>query len=945
MKGREAGRILTAVIAIASVLTLVASWNGSFSASAGATANPTTLTCSDSSVLGTTATSQQFTATVTGAPVQSLPGANFTLAISDSGQALPSTVQGLPVANASNVQVLYPVPADATFVSATLSGGTGVGTGATVTDITDPLSPSGADVVESVPGPIAAGVPFTLPTINLTLTASETVGTTIDTGLLDVQPAGTSTTSSDPAFIDTMQLATPDAGSLAVTNACWPSDPEPILSSSSVVSVVTSPPTIIVNSPMNGAVYTVGQDVAASYGCADVASYGVATCSGPVPSGSPIDTSIAGEQTFTVDATDLHGTPEKQSVSYYVQAAPTGNVIGPKDAGALNLVNGTSCSFGGTTCPVQSPPEGTYEVESPVQNGGALVMGDTFTVQWQIFEPGSAMTANTVGMDLVWTLPAPTGTVIDGPVTTSDSGLASPILGQGTLMGAGELAPDGGVLFVNGVAESGTGWTYDAIDASSLNMTWAEDPAPDIGTAGLYLDVSYTVKVMSPGTVTLPGFPALTSSTGLTTAPVGTPSPPVSFNVVDPTPPSVSITSPADGGVYSYGQVVDAAYSCGDAFVTVVSCAGTTADGATIDSTSAVVGGRHIFTVTATDSAGNTTNSEVEYYVDASPPIVNPQSFSVPLGASAKLPILANDSVTDYPLNPASVKIVSPPSDGIVTTNTDGSVTFANNSALTEAEYQSTGSIADSFTYTVSDSAGDVSNVTTVSLSVLPQLVIMPINPSTPALPQGLTLQQTATQPSDSMHEMSGSACSGAAMELSGQAQVACGEISPVTITNDGASNTGWTLTGQVNDFLDASAPQRTSCEAPASYNNHCIPGGDLGWTPSAVVDNVLPGSAAVVEPGTAIAPVTPIPQNSTLPREGDPLNSNGWPESSAPGTSFTPPAGLHDISQILCESPDGAAEGSFTCAADLFLAVPASSAASVGSGYQATLTLTLMLS
>jgi dehydratase len=934
------------VIVIASALTLLALWSGSHSASAGTPVTAMSLTCSDSSVLGTTAASQQFTTTVKGAPPQSLPGAIFSLAISDLGESLPSTMQGFPIANASNVQVMYQMPTNATFVSATLSGGTGVGSGATVTEVTDPLSPTQNDVVESVPGPIAAGASFALPTINLTLAASQTAGSTIDTGLLDVQPAVSSTISSDPAFIDTLQVTTPAAGSVAVNNSCWPSDPNPtILSSTSIVSVVTTPPAITINTPVNGAVYTVGQAVVASYDCTDVASYGVATCSGSVPSGSAIDTSTAGEQTFTVNATDLHGTPEMQTVSYYVQAAPTGNVTGPSDAGTLNLVNGTSCNFGGNTCPVQTAPEATYEVESPVPNGGVLVMGDTFSVQWQIYEPSGDVTTNTAGMNLDWILPAPSGTVIDGPVTTSDSGLVSPAVGQGTLIGAGQLPPDAGVLSVNGMAETGTGWTYDAVGQSSLDMIWAEFPAPGVGTAGLYLDVSYTVKVTSPGTVTLPGFPALTSSTGLTTAPVDPPNPAVSFDVVDPTPPSVSIASPADGAVYSYGQVVDASYSCADPFVTVTSCAGTVASGTPIDSTSAIVGGLHTFIVTATDSVGNTAQSQVEYFVHASPPIANPQSFSVPLGADAKLPILTSDAVTDYPFNPASVKIVTPPSDGTVTTNTDGSVTFADDSALSEAEYAATGSMNDSFTYTVSDTAGDVSNITTVSLIVLPQLVIKPIDPSAPSLPQGLTLQQTAPQPSDSMHEMSGSTCGGSAVVLSGQPQIACGEVAPVTITNDGAANSGWTLTGQVSDFLDGSAPLGTTCEAPGDYNNHCIPGGDLGWSPSAVVDTVLAGSAAVVQPGTTIIPVTPITENSALPGGVDPLQPNGWPEVSAPGTSVTPPAGLHDLSQILCDSPDGASEGSFTCGAELFLPVPASSAASEGPGYQATLTLTLMLS
>ena len=589
-------------------------------------------------MVGTTTEGEQFGAVVTGAPVQSLPGKTFTLAISDPGETLPATAQGFPVTSETDVQVTYSVVADATFVSATLSDGSGVGDGATVAEATDPSDPAHFDVVETIPGPIEAGQVFSLPTVNLTLTASETVGSTIMTELLDVQPVGSSTVSDDPALTATLQVTSPSDGSVAVSEVCWPQTSDPnVLSTTSVVSVVTIPPAISISTPVNGAVYTVGQNVAAAYFCSDVASYGVASCDGPVPSGSAIGTSTVGEQTFTVAANDLNGTSQQQTVSYYVQAVPTGNVIGPTDAGTVTLASGTSCSFGGVECPVQTPPEATYEVTSPVPNGGTLVMGDTFTVQWQIFEPSSPTSTGGGALDLNWTLLAPGGAVIDGPVTTSDSGLLSPAAGQGTLIGSGQLPPAAGITFVNGLAQTGTGWTYDAVNQPSLAMSWAELPASGVGTGGIYLDVSYTVKVVTPGTVTVPGFPILTGSGDLTTTPVADPNPPVSFYVIDPTPPSASITSPVNGAVYSFGQVVDAGYSCADSLVTVSSCVGSVDNGAPIDTTSAYHAGLHTFTVTATNSVGNRASTQVEYFVQANPPVANPQAFSVALGSSGEL--------------------------------------------------------------------------------------------------------------------------------------------------------------------------------------------------------------------------------------------------------------------------------------------------------------------
>jgi hypothetical protein len=884
---------------------------------------------------------------VSGAPAQSLPGKTFTLAISDPGEIVPVTAQGLPVANETNIQVTYPISAEATFVSATLSDGSGVGDGATVSEVSDPSDPVQSDVVESIPGPIEAGQTFSLPTLNLTLTASDSVGSTITTGLLDVQPVDPYTVSGDPALTATLQVSSASGGLDPVSETCWPQALDPtVLSTTSVVSVVTTPPAISIATPVSGAVYTVGQNVSAAYECSDVASYGVASCNGPVPIGAAIDTSTVGEQSFTVTTTDLHGTSGQQAVSYYVQAVPTGNVTGPIDAGAVTLASGASCSFGGAACPVQTPPEATYEVTSPVPNGGTLVMGDTFMVQWQIYQPSSPTASGAGALDLNWTIPAPVGTVIDGPVATSDSGLLSAAVGQGTLIGAGQLPPTTGITFLNGLAQTGTGWMYDAVNQPSLEMSWAEVPASESGTVGLYLDVSYTVKVVTPGVVTLPGFPALIGSDNLTTMPVADPNPPVSFDVIDPTPPSASITSPANGAVYSFGQVVAAGYNCADSLVGVSSCVAPVANGAPVDTTSAVHGGLHTFTVTATNSVGNRATTQVEYFVQATPPVANPQTFSVPLGSSANLPILSSDTATDYPLDPASVTIVTPPTDGAAAVNADGSVTFTDDSALTESNFDRTGNLNDSFTYQVSDTAGDESNVTTVSLTVLPQLVITPMDPSSPSLPQGVTLQQPASLPNDPLHSMTGSTCSTLTPVLTGQSQVACGDLAPITITNDGSANSGWTLSGQVSDFVNALAPSGTTCDVPSTYSNECIPGGNLGWAPLANVQFVLPGSAGVVQAGSAVNPAMPTAGTHVLPSNGnDPLAWSSWPKSSSPGSSIAPPAGLHDQSQVLCTSPAGASEGSFTCGASLFLPIPASSAASDGVGYRATLTLTLTLS
>jgi hypothetical protein len=166
------------------------------------------------------------------------------------------------------------------------------------------------------------------------------------------------------------------------------------------------------------------------------------------------------------------------------------------------------------------------------------------------------------------------------------------------------------------------------------------------------------------------------------------------------------------------------------------------------------------------------------------------------------------------------------------------------------------------------------------------------------------------------------SLCSGetlAGITLNGNEQTACGRVDPVTVTNDTGVDTGWTLTGQVSDFNDPTGATLT-CDTVATYNTHCIPGGDIGWIPRASVDALLPGSFAQVEPGPPINPSTIF----------------------APGSIVSPPPGLNAAPQVLCQAPANLSQGQFTCGAEIVLPVPASVAISNSPGFEATLTLTL---
>jgi hypothetical protein len=88
----------------------------------------------------------------------------------------------------------------------------------------------------------------------------------------------------------------------------------------------------------------------------------------------------------------------------------------------------------------------------------------------------------------------------------------------------------------------------------------------------------------------------------------------VTYRIVDRTPPAVTISSPAEHAVYKQDQVVASDYACidGPNGSGIVSCDGSVADGAAID-TSAI--GEHTFTVTASKAAHLTTTSSRSYTV------------------------------------------------------------------------------------------------------------------------------------------------------------------------------------------------------------------------------------------------------------------------------------------------------------------------------------------
>jgi hypothetical protein len=126
-----------------------------------------------------------------------------------------------------------------------------------------------------------------------------------------------------------------------------------------------APPTASITAPANGATFTVGQVVDASYSCAPgtggALKPGSAGCAGPVANGAAINTSTVGPHSFTVTASDTDGQTGSATSHYTVIAAtqtgPPVNIVPPSISGTPKPGDKLSCTTGTWT---NSPTSFTY---------------------------------------------------------------------------------------------------------------------------------------------------------------------------------------------------------------------------------------------------------------------------------------------------------------------------------------------------------------------------------------------------------------------------------------------------------------------------------------------------------------------------------------------------------------------------------------------------------
>jgi hypothetical protein len=151
----------------------------------------------------------------------------------------------------------------------------------------------------------------------------------------------------------------PGAYTLTITGArCAPGDD-------------TTPPTIDLRSPVDGAVVRPGDPVEVDFSCADAGGSLLASCDGTVPDGGMLDTSVPGPASVTVTARDHAG--NQALVTHTVQVVPVDimppaiQILSPLD-GAVYLLDEEvwadyTCTDGGT---------GVATCAGPVADGGRV---------------------------------------------------------------------------------------------------------------------------------------------------------------------------------------------------------------------------------------------------------------------------------------------------------------------------------------------------------------------------------------------------------------------------------------------------------------------------------------------------------------------------------------------------------------------------------------------
>ena len=190
-------------------------------------------------------------------------------------------------------------------------------------------------------------------------------------------------------------------------------DKDGATASEEVTYTVVAPPSISITTPANGAVYTQGEIVSASYSCTPAGGTSVVSCEGPVANGAALDTTSLGPHAFTVGAEDADGGTATKKVTYTVVASPSISITTPANGAAYTKGQAVaaiySCAPAGGT--------GVKTCAGTVANGAAIdtsTLGShSFTVNAEDTDGGKA--TREVTYTVIAPPPAPSTTLKSHP--------------------------------------------------------------------------------------------------------------------------------------------------------------------------------------------------------------------------------------------------------------------------------------------------------------------------------------------------------------------------------------------------------------------------------------------------------------------------------------------------------------------------------------------------
>jgi fibronectin type 3 domain-containing protein len=235
-------------------------------------------------------------------------------------------------------------------------------------------------------------------------------------------------------------------------------------------------PTIDLDTPPDGAVYELDQQVLADYSCADEEDgSGLASCKGSVDDGQPIDTSSLGTKTFTVTAEDEAGNTATVTHTYTVAdlTDPGVSLTTPPDGAVYELgevVNADySCSDAGgsglVSCEGTVPDGDPIDTSSPGEH--------SFTVE---AEDGAGRTVSVTHKYTVVDSTDPTIS-IDSPADGATYGLDEQVLADFGCADAG----GSGIASCEGTVADGQAIDTGTVGAHSFTVT-ATDKAGNTAT-------------------------------------------------------------------------------------------------------------------------------------------------------------------------------------------------------------------------------------------------------------------------------------------------------------------------------------------------------------------------------------------------------------------------------------------------------------------------------